>query len=119
MISSTFKKEKNANIERRFSCPLSFANSVRFISLFVIIGLWECFGQLGFIEPSTFSYPSAIVFSFFELVMNGQMGNAAIESSGILFAGLGIAIPSGILIGILMGRYKIFEYALDTYVFAL
>ena len=44
---------------------------------------------------------------------------AAHESSVILVAGLGIAIPSGVLLGILMGRFKTWEYILDTYVYAL
>ena len=47
------------------------------------------------------------------------MVSAAYESSQILVAGLLIAIPLGIVLGILMGRFQIFEYAVDTYVFAL
>ncbi|MFQ5962069.1 MAG: ABC transporter permease [Candidatus Methylomirabilales bacterium] len=92
---------------------------IRLISLVVVIGSWEVIGLTGYISPVTFSYPSAIVIAFIELLANGQMISAAYESSQILVAGLGIAIPAGILIGILMGRFKTFEYAIDTYVFAL
>jgi NitT/TauT family transport system permease protein len=84
----------------------------------VVIGSWEVIGLTGNISPVTFSYPSAIVIAFVELLANGQMISAATESSQILVAGLAIAIPAGILIGILMGRFKTFEYAVDTYVFA-
>ncbi len=92
---------------------------IRLISLVVVIGSWELLGLSGNISPVTFSYPSAIVIAFVELMANGQRISAATESSQILVAGLAIAIPTGILIGILMGRFKTFEYAVDTYVFAL
>jgi ABC-type nitrate/sulfonate/bicarbonate transport system permease component len=92
---------------------------IRLTSLVLVIGLWELMGLLGYISPATFSYPSAIIIAFLELLLNGKMIAAAYESSKILFAGLGIAIPVGIFIGIMMGRFKTFEYAVDTYVFAL
>jgi NitT/TauT family transport system permease protein len=92
---------------------------VRVLSLVAVLGAWEALGWNGVIAPAIFSYPSAIVTAFFELLASGEMAVAAYESSQILFAGLGIAIPAGILIGILMGRFKTFEYAVDTYVYAL
>jgi len=92
---------------------------VRCLSLFLVLGSWEALGWTGLIRPAIFSYPSAIVVAFFELFWSGAMIWAAYESSQILVAGLGIAIPLGIVIGILMGRSKTFEYAVDTYVYAL
>ncbi len=92
---------------------------VRLISLLVVIGGWELMGQTGNIDPVTFSYPSAISIAFWQLLVNGKMLAAGYESSQILVAGLLIAIPFGIVLGILMGRFQTFEYAVDTYVFAL
>ncbi len=92
---------------------------VRLASLLIVIGGWELMGQTGNIDPVTFSYPSAITVAFWELIANGKMVEAAYESSQILVAGLLIAIPAGIVLGILMGRFRTFEYAVDTYVFAL
>lgn len=92
---------------------------MRFISVVLVIGGWEVLGLTGQISPSTFSYPSAIILAFFELIWSGEMGAAAAESSQILFAGLGVAIPGGIIIGMLMGRSQTFEYLVDTYVYAL
>lgn len=92
---------------------------VRVLSLVVVLGGWEALGWNGVIAPAVFSYPSAIMAAFVELLWSGEMAAAAYESSQILFAGLGIAIPGGILIGILMGRFKTFEYIVDTYVYAL
>ncbi len=105
---------------------------LRILSVVAVVGGWEFMGNkvvARFITPfyadwptisdSTFSWPSAILFAFFELVANGQMFAAAQESFVILAAGLGLSIPVGIMIGILMGRFKTCEYLFDTYVYAL
>lgn len=92
---------------------------LRVLSVLLIIGGWEALGQTGQISPAVFSYPSAISSAFVVLLLNGQMLAAAKESSVILVAGLGTAIPAGVLIGILMGRFKTCEYLFDTYVYAL
>lgn len=92
---------------------------LRILSVLVVIGGWEALGQAGQISPAVFSYPSAISVAFIELLLNGQMAAAAYESSIILVAGLGTAIPAGITLGILMGRFKTCEYLFDTYVYAL
>lgn len=92
---------------------------VRAISLLLVLGIWELTGQAGFIRSAVFSYPSAIVIAFFKLLISGEMIAAAYESSQILFAGLAIAIPLGVVIGTCMGRYHAFELAVDNYVYAL
>ncbi len=92
---------------------------MRVLSVLAIVGSWEVLGLIGYISPAIFSYPSAIIAAFFVLLFNGQMLAAAQESSIILVAGLGMSIPTGITIGILMGRFKTCEYIFDTYVYAL
>ncbi|HBK78358.1 MAG TPA: hypothetical protein DDZ83_01510 [Nitrospinae bacterium] len=92
---------------------------IRVLSVFLIIGTWEIMGLTGYISPAYFSYPSNISIAFVDLLLNGQMIKAAKESFEILLYGLIIAIPIGIIIGILMGRFKVCEYFLDTYVYAL
>ncbi len=92
---------------------------LRILSVVVVIGGWELLGQISYISPSTFSWPSAIVAAFVDLTRTGEMMAAAKESSIILVAGLGLAIPTGIMLGLLMGRFKTCEYLLDTYVYAL
>ena len=92
---------------------------IRAISLVVVIGTWEVLGLSGIIRPITFSYPSAIAVAFMQLWLSGEMLSAAAESSQILVAGLGLALPAGIIIGVCMGRFRTFEYAIDTYVYAL
>lgn len=92
---------------------------VRALSLLIVLGTWEWMGQTGIIRSAVFSYPSAIVIAFFDLLFTGEMVAAAYESSTILFAGLGIAIPLGVVIGACMGRYRTFELAVDNYIYAL
>ena len=92
---------------------------IRIFSLVSVLGIWELMGQFGFIRSAVFSYPSAIVIAFVDLLLSGEMLSAAYESSQILLAGLGIAIPLGVIIGTCMGRYRKFEYAVDNYVYAL
>lgn len=120
---TTYAQSANEVQEISVTSPLDWILEprvyIRLISFVAVIGSWEALGLTGNISPVTFSYPSAIVIAFVELLMNGQMTSAAAESSQILVAGLAIAIPAGILIGTLMGRFKTFEYAADTYVFAL
>jgi ABC-type nitrate/sulfonate/bicarbonate transport system permease component len=92
---------------------------IRVISLVSVLGIWELAGQAGLIRSAIFSYPSAIVIAFFSLLLSGEMFAAAYESSTILFAGLGIAIPVGVIVGTCMGRFRTFELAVDNYVYAL
>lgn len=112
-----------AEKEREEASPLGWLADpsvyIRLLSVGVVVGGWELMGQTDYISPAIFSYPSAIMYAFFELLMNGQMAAAAYESSIILVAGLGTAIPAGIALGILMGRFKTCEYIFDTYVYAL
>ena len=91
---------------------------VRAASLLGVLGAWEALGWTGAIRPSTFSYPSVIAGAFFSLLLSGEMLKAAYQSSQILGAGLAIAIPLGVVIGVLMGRSRPFEYAVDTFVYA-
>lgn len=109
--------------ERKAAPPLALLREprvyVRAASLLGVLGAWEALGWTGVIKPSTFSYPSVIVSAFLSLLFSGEMMKAAYQSSQILGAGLAIAIPLGIAMGMFMGRSRTFEYAVDTFVYAL
>ena len=114
--TGTLKESHVAQFWKWITSPRVY---VRVMSLVLVIGIWEWMGQTGLIRSAVFSYPSAIVIAFFQLLLSGEMAAAAYESSQILFAGLGIAIPLGVIIGTCMGRYQMFELAVDNYVYAL
>lgn len=90
---------------------------IRSISLTIALVLWEIFGRQ--VDPIFMSHPSAILKAFFFLLSSGDLVKASVSSFQSLFLGYAAAAVFGIPFGLLMGRYRIFEYAVDTYVSAL
>lgn len=90
---------------------------IRVISVVTFLLLWEVFGRR--VDPILMSYPSAIVVAFYQLLLSGELFYEAGRSIRSFLAGFGLAIFFGILIGILMGAYRRFEYAIDPFINAL
>jgi len=90
---------------------------VRAASIIVVIALWEIFGRQ--VNPLFLSYPSAIGRAFLQIVVTGEFQRSALGSLHVFAVGLSIALVLGIAIGLLMGRYRLAEYLLDPYVYAL
>ncbi len=86
-------------------------SSVAFLLL-----VWEWFGRD--INPVFGSYPSAIAEAFWDLALSGKLGAAMLESLQPFAAGYGLAILSGVPLGLIIGRYRIAESALGIYVTA-
>ena len=92
-------------------------NVVRGISIAVALVLWEIFGRQ--VNPLFMSYPSAIVAAAVNLLQTGELEAAFVESAKALILGFVAAAVVGIALGLVMGRYRLVEYALDPYVNAL
>ena len=90
---------------------------VRAASVVLFVVLWEYFGRQ--VNPLFLSYPSAIVKACVQLLIAGEFQRQAIRSLEVYAVGLGAALVLGILLGLLMGRYRLVEYLLDPYVYAL
>jgi len=90
---------------------------VRAASVVLFVVLWEYFGRQ--VNPLFLSYPSAIVKACVQLLIAGEFQRQAIRSLEVYAVGLGAALVLGILLGLLMGRYRLAEYLLDPYVYAL
>jgi NitT/TauT family transport system permease protein len=90
---------------------------VRAASVVLFVILWEYFGRQ--VNPLFLSYPSAIVKACVQLLIAGEFQRQAIRSLEVYAVGLGAALVLGILLGLLMGRYRLVEYLLDPYVYAL
>lgn len=100
--------------------PLRLADHpglVRALSAGVVLALWEIFGRR--VNPLFLSYPSAILRAFVELLLSGEFLHVAAASLGTFVVGLAAALVVGITLGLLMGRYRLAEYLLDPYVYAL
>src|SRR3972149_696215 len=91
--------------------------AVRVASAIVVLVLWEIFGRR--INPLFMSYPSAIAGALVELLLAGEIQRQAAGSLQVFAVGLSGALILGIVVGLLMGRYRLAEYLLDPYVYAL
>jgi len=86
------------------------------VSLIIILVVWEFFGRQ--INPIFASYPTAILEAFFGLIGDGSLVTALFQSIQPLIAGYLLAAIIGIPIGLLIGRYRIIEAAINIYVIA-
>jgi ABC-type nitrate/sulfonate/bicarbonate transport system permease component len=91
--------------------------AVRAASVVFLIALWEIFGRQ--INPLFLSYPSAIGRAFLQIITTVEFQRSALGSLHVFAVGLIAALALGIVLGLLMGRYRLVEYLLDPYVYAL
>ena len=92
-------------------------NLVRGVSILVALVAWEFFGRQ--VNPLFMSYPSAIVAAGLNVAATGELESAFLDSARALVLGFGLAAVVGVALGLVMGRYRIVEWALDPYVNAL
>ena len=90
---------------------------VRLISLVVVLLVWEYYGRR--VNPILFTYPSAIARAFLTLVANGELQSYMKESLLVLAYASILSVLAGVLLGVVMGRFSIVEWAADIYVNAL
>ena len=85
-------------------------------SLLVLLVIWEFFGRQ--MNPIFASYPSAIAVSLVDEILDGTLPSALLESLQPLLLGYGIAAAIGIPLGLLLGRYRLFEVSFGFYITA-
>src|ERR1041385_1724082 len=90
---------------------------VRLLSLAVVLLLWEFYGWR--VNPILFTYPTAVARAFFALVMSGEVQSYKRESLLVLLYATVLSIVAGVVLGVLMGRFSMIEWATDMYVSAL
>jgi len=86
------------------------------VSVAAALSLWEFFGRD--IDPLFGSYPSAIFLAFLGMMQTNALPAAFASSLQPFFAGLAISVLAGVPIGLLLGRYRLFEAAFGIYVTA-
>jgi len=120
MALNTLEQQALAELDLSRARPFRLVDHlslVRGVSVVVVILLWEFFGRD--VNPLFLSYPSAIARAFVQLLNAGQFVQQAIGSLQVYAVGLSAALVVGILVGLLMGRYRLAEYILDPFVYAL
>jgi NitT/TauT family transport system permease protein len=89
----------------------------RVTSMVVVVGGWEILGRR--VSPVFLSYPTAIVKAGIAMTMSGELLNALSTSLQTLVIGFLGASAVGIVLGLLIGRYKMVDAATDWLVNAL
>ena len=102
---------------KRIGRPAAYYWLVRGLSVVVVLSAWEVFG--GSINPIFLSTPSRIALALWDITRNGQLVEALKLSLLGLVIGFGASILVGVPVGILMGRSRTFEAALEPWVNAL
>jgi len=90
---------------------------LRASSVILLLIVWEVFGRD--VNPLFLSYPTAIARACVQLLISGEFQRQALGSLEVYAVGLVSSLVLGIFLGLLMGRYRLAEYLLDPYVYAL
>jgi NitT/TauT family transport system permease protein len=85
------------------------------VSVFLVA--WELYGRS--LNPIFLSYPTAVAGAFVELIRNGQLLTATVQSLTALAVGFSISLVAGVTLGLLMGRYRTLYHAFDPFIVAL
>ena len=88
--------------------------AVTVMSIAIFLAFWEYFGRD--INPIFGSYPSAIFAAFVDLVRNGKLATALLQSVQPFLLGYSLAIVVGVPLGLVIGRFWIAEAALGMLV---
>jgi NitT/TauT family transport system permease protein len=107
---------RTAAHKRKAARPVLKMEYVTVISVILVLLCWEYFGRQ--INPIFASYPSAIALAFWKLLKSGALVKAFLESIQPLAAGYFLAVAVGVPLGLLIGRYRIVEAAINIYVVA-
>lgn len=90
---------------------------VRLASMLVVISAWEVLGRR--VSPLFLSYPTAILKAAAIMVANGELAAALASSLQTLVVGFVTAATVGIILGLMIGRYRVVDAATDWLVNAL
>ena len=90
---------------------------VRLVSLFVVFMVWEFYGRR--VNPILFTYPTAIIRAFIGLVVSGELQSYMAESLLVLLYASIASLIAGVVLGVVMGRFAMIEWATEIYINAL
>jgi ABC-type nitrate/sulfonate/bicarbonate transport system permease component len=90
---------------------------LKIASVAVTLLVWEWYGRG--VSSIFFSYPTAIAAAVPEMIRSGELGRALLSSLQPFVVGWGASIVLGVLVGLLMGRYRVVDALLDAQISAL
>ena len=83
----------------------------------IVLGAWEAYGRS--LNPIFLSYPTAVAAAFVDLIADGELLVALLQSFEGFAIGFVAAIVVGIVVGILIGRNRFAYLTVEPYVTAL
>ena len=95
----------------------TYALSIRFLSLVVVLVAWELYGRS--VNPVLFTYPTAIARAFVELVSKGELQRYFLQSFEVFLYGFAFAVVVGIPLGIVLARSATLSLAVEPYLHAI
>lgn len=104
---------KKRQVKERFKQMLTIASPI-----FLLL-LWEFLSQTGLVDIRFFPPPSAIVHTFWEMMMNGILAEHVGISLYRIFLGFLLGVIPGVIIGLLMGLYSPIRHFISPIVMAL
>jgi NitT/TauT family transport system permease protein len=85
--------------------------------LVVVLIVWELYGRS--VNPTLFTYPTAVASAFVELVSKGELQRYLLQSLEVFLYGFALAVVVGIPLGILLARSTTLSLALEPYLHAI
>jgi ABC-type nitrate/sulfonate/bicarbonate transport system permease component len=92
-------------------------NAIRTASVAVFFVVWEYYGRR--MDPIFMAPPSAIFQAALELIRNGSLEKALIQTLWPFSVGMALTVVIGIALGIVMAQWRTLEYVLDPFINAL
>jgi NitT/TauT family transport system permease protein len=89
-------------------------NIVRSLSVIVFLMVWEYLGRK--IDPLFLAPPSRIFDAAVQLTESGELGKALLATLYPFSIGMVISIVGGVVLGIGMAQWRLFEYIVDPFV---
>src|SRR5262249_45092487 len=90
---------------------------IRLVSIATVAGAWEVIGRRT--SPLFLSYPTAIVKAGAAMIASGELAGALASSLQTVVVGFFTAAAFGIVLGLLIGRYRTMDAATDWLINAL
>jgi NitT/TauT family transport system permease protein len=87
---------------------------IRIVSVAVFLALWEVFGAQ--VDPILFTTPSKVFTAAVEMIGSGELWTYLWPSLKVLAIGFAIAVVFGIVIGLLLARFWVFDVAFSVYI---
>lgn len=91
----------------------------RFISVLILLGLWQLATWVGHLNPQLLPSVSRVGTDWVHLVRDGELLSALGSTLGMLFLGFGISAVVGVPLGLAMGVMRNLRHAVDPYITVL